>query len=49
MQLSEQVAQPLSVVASSNELFKRAVAEGHGDRDMASVYRIVNISDLDHS
>jgi len=49
MNLSEEVAQPMSVVGSSNELFKRAVAQGHGDRDMASVYRIVNHSDLDHS
>lgn len=49
MSLSEEVAQPMSVVGSSNELFKRAVAQGHGDRDMASVYRIVNHSDLDHS
>lgn len=49
MKLSEDVAQPLSVVSASNELFKRAVAHGHGDRDMASVYRIVNHSNLDHS
>ena len=48
MGLSEDVSQPLSVIGASNELFKRAVAEGYGERDMASVYRTVNHSPLDH-
>lgn len=47
--LSEDVAQPLSVIGASNELFKRAVAEGYGERDMASVYRTLNHSPLEHS
>ena len=46
--LSEDVSQPLSVIGASNELFKRAVAEGYGERDMASVYRSLNHSPLDH-
>ena len=32
----------MPVVGAANELYKRAKAAGLGDRDMASVYQVVN-------
>lgn len=36
--MGESVGQPLPVAAAVNELYKRARAEGEGERDMAAVY-----------
>lgn len=36
--MADSVAQPLPVAAAVNELYKRAKAQGEGERDMAAVY-----------
>ncbi|MDQ7988919.1 MAG: NAD(P)-dependent oxidoreductase [Candidatus Dactylopiibacterium sp.] len=39
--LSESVGQPLQGAAAANEVFKRATLAGHGEADIAAVYRVV--------
>lgn len=39
--LGEEVNQPLPAAAAVNAIFKRACAAGHGDEDMAAIYRVV--------
>ncbi len=38
--LGDRVGQPLHCTASANEVFKRAVAAGHGDEDIAAVHQV---------
>merc|ERR1712130_878946 len=42
LELSDTVHQSMPCVSASNELYKRAMSANFGDRDMASVYRVVN-------
>ena len=42
LELSDSVHQSMPCVSASNELYKRAMSANFGDRDMASVYRVVN-------
>lgn len=42
LDLSESVSQSMPCISASNELYKRAMSASMGDRDMASVYRVVN-------
>lgn len=41
LQLAEEVGQPLFVTATINELYKKALAENHGDADFAAISRII--------
>ncbi|CAG5105888.1 Oidioi.mRNA.OKI2018_I69.chr1.g2541.t1.cds [Oikopleura dioica] len=40
--LSDKVHQPISVIASANELYKRSMAANLGDSDMSAVYEVVH-------
>jgi len=39
--LGDELAQPLPSTAATNETFKRARAEGHGDEDVAAIFRVI--------
>ncbi|MDB5801214.1 MAG: ghr [Rhodocyclales bacterium] len=39
--LSEELGQTLHAASATNELFKRASIAGHGDEDIAAVYRVI--------
>lgn len=41
LQLAEEVGQPLFVTATINELYKKALAENHGDADFAAISKII--------
>lgn len=45
LSLSESVHQPIPVIASANELYKRSMSANLGDRDMAAVYEVVHQRD----
>lgn len=42
LEMSESVNQSIPTIASANELYKRSMSAGLGDRDMASVYEVVH-------
>jgi len=39
--LGQKVGQPLPVAAAANEVFKAALAAGHGDADMSAIFEVV--------
>lgn len=39
--LAESLRQPTPGIATTNETFKRAMAEGHGDEDMSAVFEVL--------
>ncbi len=41
LRLAEEIGQPLFATATVNELYKKALAEGHGESDFAAVSRII--------
>lgn len=40
-ELSEREHQPIPSIVAANELYKRALSEGHGDEDMSAVFEVV--------
>ena len=44
LELAQSLGEDLPTIAASNEIYKKALSQGHGDEDMCAVYKAVSKS-----